>query len=96
MKTPKFPCDFDFDIPDRHDVVTLKLASIAQMEQSLAKLLRTETEILQSTITEFKHDKICFDDLKEANRKAERVLRAIISKEILLLFQLEDTIDFLL
>jgi hypothetical protein len=94
MGLPEIPKDFH--IPKRRDVVTLKLAGIALMEQSLANLLETEVEILQTTVCEFKHNKASHRDLKKANRKAERVLRAVIAKEILLLFELEDTIDFLL
>lgn len=83
-------------IPNRHDVVTLKLAGIALMEHSLAKFLRTEVDILQDTLCDFRKGKACHNTLFKANRKAERILRAVISKEILLLFELEDTIDFLL
>jgi hypothetical protein len=94
MGLPEIPKDFN--IPKRRDVVTLKLAGIALMEQSLANLLETEVEILQKTVSDFKCKKASRKDLKKANRKAERMLRAIIAKEILLLFELEDTIDFLL
>lgn len=79
MGLPEIPKNFH--IPKRRDVVTLKLAGIAHMEQSLANLLETEVEILQETVCEFKHKKASHIDLKRANRKAERVLRAIISKE---------------
>jgi hypothetical protein len=94
MGLPEIPKDFN--IPKRRDVVTLKLAGIALMEQSLANLLETEVEILKKTVSDFKCKKASCKDLKKANRKAERMLRAIIAKEILLLFELEDTIDFLL
>jgi hypothetical protein len=94
MGLPEIPKNFH--IPKRCDVVTLKLAGIALMEQSLANLLETEVEILQTTLCDFECKKASHRDLKKANRKAERVLRAIIAKEILLMFELEDTIDFLL
>ncbi|MBS4213252.1 MULTISPECIES: hypothetical protein [Neobacillus] len=94
MGLPEIPKDFH--IPKRRDVVTLKLAGIALMEQSLANLLETEVKILRKTVKDVKCKKASRKDLKKANRKAERVLRAIIAKEILLLFELEDTIDFLL
>ncbi|MFF2448927.1 hypothetical protein ACFVSW_17740 [Neobacillus sp. NPDC058068] len=94
MSLPEIPKDFH--IPKRRDVVTLKLAGIAMMEQSLANLLETEVEILQTTVSEFKHKKASHKELRKANRKAERMLRAVIAKEILLMFELEDTIDFLL
>jgi hypothetical protein len=94
MGLPEIPKDFH--IPKRRDVVTLKLAGIALMEQSLANLLETEVEILQATVCEFEDKKASLKDLKKANRKAEEMLRAIIAKEILLMFELEDTIDFLL
>lgn len=73
----------------RNDVINLLLSSIAFEELSLAHILNAEGEKLQKGI-----EKACsVDELIDLNRSVEKMLRAVIKKEMLLQFKLEDVLE---
>ncbi len=73
----------------REEVVNLILTSVALEEIGLAHILNAEAEKLQAIIGA----KPCIDELLEANKSVERVLRAVIKKEMLLEFKIEDALE---
>lgn len=73
----------------REDVINLLLASIALEEIGLSHLLNAEGEKLQKAI----ELATCFEDLLNANKSVEKMLRTIIKKEMLLQFKLEDVLE---
>lgn len=92
MGMPEIP-DFSPHINiDRKDAINLLLASIALEELSLAHIMNAEGEKLQKVIGD---DDSTFDDLMEANKSVERMLRNVIKKEMLLQFKLEDVIELI-
>jgi len=66
------------------------LSSIAETEIALANLLDMESKKLKTII---KDDNSKIADLLEANKSAERMMRKVIAKEMLLSFQLEDVVE---
>lgn len=85
---------------DRNQVINLILASIALEELSLAHLVNAEAEKIQAVLGTLENGPegvvaTTFSDLFEVNRSVERMLRAVIKKEMLLQFKLEDTIDLI-
>lgn len=73
----------------KEDVVNLILASVALEEIGLAHIINAEGEKLQAIIAA----KPCIEELLEANKSVERVLRAVIKKEMLLEFKIEDALE---
>jgi hypothetical protein len=67
----------------RQDVINLLLASIALEELGLAHLINAEGEKIQKVIEHAS----CMNDLLEANKSVERMLKTIIKKEMLLQFK---------
>ncbi|WP_064094028.1 hypothetical protein [Rossellomorea aquimaris] len=89
MSMPNIPnIKPDIDLK-REDVISLLLASIALEEIGLSHLLNAEGEKLQKSISLAN----CSDDLLNANKSVERMLRTIIKKEMLLQFKLEDVVE---
>jgi len=66
------------------------LSSIAETEIALANLLDMESKKLKTII---KDDDSEISDLLDANKSAERMMRKVITKEMLLSFQLEDVVE---
>jgi len=66
------------------------LSSIAETEIALANLLDVESKKLKTII---KDDSNEISDLLDANKSAERMMRKVITKEMLLSFQLEDVVE---
>ena len=66
------------------------LSSIAETEVALAHVIDAEAKKLKTIICD-EHSKI--EDLLEANQSAERMMRKVITKEMLLGFQLEDVVE---
>jgi len=65
------------------------LSSIAEIEVALANVLDAESKKLKTIIGD---DNSEITDLLEANKSAERMMRKVITKEMLLSFQLEDVV----
>lgn len=83
---------------DREQVINLLLASIALEEISLAHIVNAEAEKIQAILGTLEDGPegvvaTTIGDLYDANRFAEKMLRTVIKKEMLLQFKLEDTID---
>ncbi len=74
----------------RKDVINLLLASIAMEEIALSHILNAEGEKIQKVLEH--HPTI--DEMLKVNRSVEKVIRAVIKKEMLLQFKLEDILDF--
>lgn len=81
--------------PNRETSIDLLLASIAFEELALANIIHSEAEKIQfvlGTLHESSSDDTPLpDELLEINKSAERMLRKVIMKEMLLSFKLEDT-----
>lgn len=89
MSMPNIP-DITPDIKlKRKDVVNLLLASIAMEELGLAHLINAEGEKLQKVIKHARN----MDDLLEANKSVEKMLKTIIKKEMLLQFKMEEVLE---
>lgn len=89
MSLPNIP-DIKPEIKlEREEVINLLLASIALEEIGLSHILNAEGEKLQKGIEKAE----CIEDLLEINRSVERTLRAVIKKEMLLQFKLEDVLE---
>jgi hypothetical protein len=89
---------------DPEQVALLLLVSIAFEELALAHVINVEAEKLQAAVGSpltpggtANPALIATDlpELLEANRSAERMLRSVIKKEMLLQFKAEDAFDFL-
>ena len=99
MSMPKIP-DIrpKIDI-DRKKSIDLLLAAIAFEELALAHIINAEAEEIQfvlGTLHEKGHHKpkdIKLEELLKLNKSVESVLRKVITKEILLGFQLEDILE---
>lgn len=99
MSFPNIP-DVTPDITiGRVDVENLLLASIAFEELGLAHITNAEAEKIQYVLGtlpgQTPHTPASFEDLLKINRSAEEILRAVIKKEMLLQFKLEDTIKII-
>lgn len=78
------------NVPGTQDAVNLQLAGIGLTEVALARLLNAEVDMLRRALDSGAD----LNTLFLFNRKAERILRAVIKKEMILEFLLEDLIDF--
>lgn len=78
------------NVPSTQDAVNLQLAGIGLTEIALARLLNAEVDTLRQALDSGAN----LNTLFRFNRKAERILRAVIKKEMILEFMLEDLIDF--
>jgi hypothetical protein len=106
MTFPNLPEDISPNIDlNPEDVALLILISIAFEELALAHVINSEAEKLQAALgtlvnpagTTVFPGPLATDlqDLLDTNRSVEKMLRAVIKKEMLLQFKLEDIIDFL-
>jgi hypothetical protein len=106
MTFPTLPEDISPNIDlNPEDVALLILISIAFEELALAHVINSEAEKLQAALgtlvnpagTTVFPGPLATDlqDLLDTNRSVEKMLRAVIKKEMLLQFKLEDIIDFL-
>jgi hypothetical protein len=75
------------------ETVKLLLASIALEEISLSHIMNAEAEKIQEVMKCTGSNK--FNDLVSIDKSVERVLRAIIKKEILLEFKFENILDLM-
>jgi hypothetical protein len=90
---------------DSNQVALLLLASIAFEELGLAHLINVEAEKLQGAIGTLVNESgqpvnpdiraKSLAELLAANRQAEKMLRTIIKKEMLLQFKFENILEFL-
>lgn len=71
-------------------VIHSLLASIAEEEVALAHVIDAEAKKLKTVIGD-KNKRVT--DMIDANKSVERMLRKIITKEMLLSFQLEDVVE---
>ncbi|GEM05446.1 hypothetical protein HMI01_24340 [Halolactibacillus miurensis] len=83
--------------PLQQAVILQLLESIAQTETSLAYLIETEADKLQTAITLVERDEenVSIDPLLEMNQSVKKMLETIIKKEMLLEFELDDLLDLL-
>jgi hypothetical protein len=89
MSMPNIP-DITPDIDlKREDVINLLLTSIALEEIGISHLLNAEGEKMQKAIKMA----TCFEDLINANKSTEKMIRTLIKKEMLLQFKLEDVLE---
>ena len=105
MTFPNIPDINPIDGLDEEQVALLLLASIAFEELGLAHLINSEAEKLQGAIGTLVDDhgklvnpKIKADSLQEllkVNKSVEKMLQAIIKKEMLLQFKFENVLEFL-
>ncbi len=81
----------------REDVINLLLASIAFEELGLAHIVNAEAEKIQFVLGtlegQIDPQTPTMDELLEINRSVEKTLRAVIKKEMLLQFKLEDILE---
>lgn len=85
-------------IPSTDEIARLLLAALAAEELSLADLINSEANKINSILGILPGQAVKnpgIDELERIDKAVERVLRAIIKKEIILEFQLEDILDFL-
>lgn len=85
-------------IPSTDEIFRLLLAAIAAEELSLADLINSEANKINSVLGILPGQAVknpSIDELERIDKAVERVLRTIIKKEIILDFQLEDILDFL-
>lgn len=74
----------------REEVIHLLLTSIAMEEISLSHIMNAEGEKIQRLLEK---EKVCLDDMLRVNKSVERMLRSIISKQILLQFKFDNILE---
>ena len=75
------------------ETITLLLASIALEELSLAHIMNAEAEKIQEVIKCGSGKKI--DDLLSIDKSAEKMMRDVIKKEMLLEFKFENILELM-
>jgi len=77
--------------------ITQLLESIAKTEASLAYLIETEADKLQTALTLVERDETnrSIDPLLDMNQSVKKMLETIIKKEMLLEFELDDLLELL-
>ena len=74
----------------REEVIHLLLTSIAMEEISLSHIMNAEGEKIQQLL---ERDNVCLEDMLRLNKSVERMLRSIISKQILLQFKFDNILE---
>ncbi|WP_432775262.1 hypothetical protein AAFJ72_18815 [Brevibacillus gelatini] len=74
----------------REEVFHLLLTSVAMEEISLSHIMNAEGEKIQRLLQK---ENVCLEDMLRINRSVERMLRSIISKQILLQFKLDNILE---
>lgn len=74
----------------REEVIHLLLTSIAMEEISLSHIMNAEGEKIQRLL---ERDHVCLEDMLRLNKSVERMLRSIISKQILLQFKFDNILE---
>ncbi|MGF7186858.1 hypothetical protein GGQ84_002992 [Desulfitispora alkaliphila] len=97
MSMPSIPnVSPDIDL-SREDVINLMLASVAFEELGLSHIINSEAEKIQYVLGtlegQIDYKTPTMDELIKINRSVIKTLRAVIKKEMLLQFKLEDILD---
>jgi len=89
--------DLFVSTPLQQAVITRLLESIAKTESSLAYLIETEADNLQTALTLVERDETnrSIDPLLDMNQSVKKMLETIIKKEMLLEFELDDLLELL-
>lgn len=74
----------------REEVIHLLLTSIAMEEISLSHIMNAEGEKIQRLL---ERDNVCVEDMLRINKSVERMMRSIISKQILLQFKFDNILE---
>lgn len=74
----------------REEVIHLLLTSIAMEEISISHIMNAEGDKIQQLL---ERDDISLDDMLRLNRSMERMVRNMISKQILLQFKLDHILE---
>ncbi|MFD2370563.1 hypothetical protein ACFSO0_11525 [Brevibacillus sp. GCM10020057] len=74
----------------RKEVIHLLLTSIAMEEISLSHIMNAEGEKIQHFLEK---GEVSLEDLLRVNQSVERMLRSIVSKQILLQFKLDNILE---
>ncbi|RNB81100.1 hypothetical protein EDM59_23240 [Brevibacillus nitrificans] len=74
----------------REEVIHLLLTSIAMEEISLSHIMNAEGEKIQHFLEK---DDVSLEDLLRVNQSVERMLRSIVSKQILLQFKFDNILE---
>ncbi|MBU8715802.1 MULTISPECIES: hypothetical protein [Brevibacillus] len=74
----------------REEVFHLLLTSVAMEEISLSHIMNAEGEKIQRLLQK---EEVCLEDMLRINKSVERMLRSIISKQILLQFKLDNILE---
>lgn len=92
---PNIPDSICTDIKiDNKGLMNLLLISIALEELSLAKILNSEGEMMQTYLRKIKCDHFRKDDLIRLNKSVNETLRIVLEKEKTLQEKLRQVIDF--
>ncbi|KMT22888.1 hypothetical protein [Clostridium cylindrosporum] len=87
------------EIPNSDEVARLLLASLAQEQLELGRLIGAQADKIEHVIgilpVERSVDSLTLEEIEEVDRGVERALRLIIQKEMLIGFQLQNILDFL-
>ncbi len=75
--------------------IELLLASIAYEQYALGNLIDAEADKINHAVSLSERGLATLDELREINDSAFKVLKAILKKEMLLEFELDDLIDFI-
>lgn len=74
----------------REEVIHLLLTSVAMEEMSMSHFMNAEGEKIQQLL---ENEDVSIDDMLRLNQSMERMLRNIISKQILLQFKLDHILE---
>lgn len=74
----------------REEVIHLLLTSVAMEEMSMSHIMNAEGEKIQQLL---ERDEVSLDDMLRLNQSMERMLRNVISKQILLQFKLDHILE---
>ncbi|WNC14247.1 hypothetical protein [Brevibacillus brevis] len=75
---------------ERSEVIHLLLTSIAMEEMSLSQLMNAEGEKIQRFL---EREDVSLEEFLRVNQSVERMLRSIVSKQILLQFRLDHVLE---